>query len=96
MSQTSIDQPEPWIAVAFASKCARNLSKLPKKSSIAEANSPVGLSPPSGDMFGQNTEWLMCPPRLKARFFSSPATVSKELASRASSSFSNAVLRPLT
>ena len=31
------------MALAFASKCARNLSKLPKYSSIAEAEVAVGL-----------------------------------------------------
>ena len=60
------------MVLATPSKWARNLSKPPKYSSMALARSPVGLSPPSGDRFGQNTEWLMCPPRLKARVFSSP------------------------
>ena len=66
------------MALALASKWARNLSKLPKNSSIAAARSPVGLSPPSGDRFGQNTEWLMWPPRLKARVFSRPPTLPNE------------------
>ena len=81
---------------ALASNWPRKASKLPKNSSIAAPSSPSGLSPPSGDMFGQNTEWLMCPPRWKARSFSSLLMLPYELPARASASCSRAVFTPLT
>ena len=34
-----------------------------KAASIAVASSPVGLSPPLGDRFFHQIEWLTCPPR---------------------------------
>ncbi len=57
-SQARIDQPEPWMPRAVAAKCFWKPSKEPKSASMAAASSPVGLSPPSGDRLGQNTEWL--------------------------------------
>lgn len=59
VSHARIDQPEPWIALALALKCAWNFSKPPKYSVIAAATSPSGWPPPSGLMFFQNTEWLV-------------------------------------
>ena len=59
---------------ALASKWARKPSNEPKCSSIRAPTSPSGLSPPSGERLGQKIEWLTCPPRLKARFFSSMLT----------------------
>ena len=57
-SQASTAQPEPCTPSAVAVKCAWNLSKEPKWSSIAAASSPVGLSPPSGERLVQKIEWL--------------------------------------
>ena len=95
-SQDSTAQPDPWIVVPAASNWPLNPSKEPKCWSIIEATSPSGRSPPSGDMFCQKTEWLVCPPRLNARFFSSIGTVPKSPESRAAASFSSAVLAPST
>src|SRR5690625_5978121 len=89
-------QPEPWMPSAAAVNWARKLSKEPKYSSMAEASSPVGLSPPSGERFCQKIEWLVWPPRLKARSLVSWLIVEKSPASRAASSISSAVLAPLT
>ena len=50
------------MVVATEVKCFWKRSNDPKSRSIAEASSPVGLSPPSGLRLCQNTEWLMCPP----------------------------------
>ena len=60
------------------------------------ASSPVGLSPPSGERFFQNTEWLTWPPRLNARSRSSLFTFAKLPVARASSSASSAVFAPVT
>jgi hypothetical protein len=79
-----------------AVKCAWNLSKEPKCSSIAEARSPVGLSPPSGERFVQKMEWLTWPPRLNARSFSSLLTLARLPESRASASCARAVFAPVT
>jgi hypothetical protein len=37
---------------------------------MAAASSPVGLSPPLGERFFHQMEWLTWPPRWNARFFS--------------------------
>jgi len=64
---------------------------------LLEAVPTVGLSPPSGDMFGQNTVWLTCPARLNARFFSQRFTVVPMVpASRASARASTALFAPVT
>ncbi len=57
-SQLSTPHPEPWMPMDAAVKWATNLSKEPKPSSMAEASSPVGLSPPSGLMLVQKIEWF--------------------------------------
>ena len=88
-SHARIAQPEPWIVVATAVKWAMNLSNEPNWSSIAWASSPTGLSPPSGDRFRQNAEWLTWPPRLNASVFSRPITEPKSPESRAPASFSS-------
>src|SRR5699024_12690701 len=83
-------QPDPWMPSAAAVNWARKLSKEPKYSSIAEASSQVGLSPPSGDRLFQKIEWLVCPPRLNARYLVSWLMVEKAPASREASIFSSA------
>jgi hypothetical protein len=92
----SAAHPEPCTPIAAAVKCAVNLSNEPKWSSIALARSPVGLSPPSGDMLVQNTEWFTWPPRLNARSFSSLFTFARSPLSRASASAVSAAFAPVT
>ncbi|GMA31488.1 hypothetical protein GCM10025875_14800 [Litorihabitans aurantiacus] len=54
-----------------------------------------GLAP-SGERFSQKTVWLTWPPRLKARFLEWRFTAARSPDSRASASFSSAVLAPVT
>ena len=81
---------------AAAVNCALKASKEPKESLMASARSPSGSPPPFGDRFFQKIEWLMCPPRLKARFFSWRLMAAWSPASRAACSFSRAALAPVT
>ena len=78
VSHAVMAQPEPWMPSAVASNWARYASNEPKWSSMAAPSSPSGLSPPSGERFFQKIEWLMWPPRLNARFFSSRLIVSND------------------
>ncbi len=82
--------------VATAANWAWNFSKEPKVSLMASASSPSGWPPPSGERLFQKTVWLVWPPRLNARFFSCRFTAALSPDSRASASFSSAVLAPVT
>ena len=96
VSKTSMDQPEPWMPLAAALNCFWKPSKPPKYSLMAAASSPSGRPPPSGDMFFQKVEWLMCPPKWKARSFSNLLMAPKLPDSRASASCSRAAFAPAT
>src|SRR5690606_23388955 len=95
-SYASTDQPEPWIDVALAVKWFLKASKEPNESLIASATSPSGSPPPSGERLFQKIVWLMCPPRLNARFFSYRFTAARSPASRAAASLSRAAFAPST
>ena len=63
---------------------------------MAAASSPSGLSPPSGERFFQNTEWLMWPPVWNARSLERRLMLAKSPFSRASASWASALLAPAT
>ena len=57
-SCTSQDQPEPNWPTPASLNWTWKSPKEPKADSIAEARSPSGSPPPSGDIHSQNSEWL--------------------------------------
>jgi hypothetical protein len=57
-SWTSQAQPEPNCPTPAASNFSLNSSKEPNAEEIASARAPLGSPPPSGDIDGQNSEWL--------------------------------------
>src|ERR1700738_5188541 len=89
-------QPDPMIVPAPSFICFFSFSKPPKSASIAAASSPCGRPPPFGVRFCQKRECRTWPERWKARDFSRAARRVKSSFWRASSSFSSAVLAPLT